>query len=214
MATAEELQEQLDAMTAERDAALEAATAPDTGTNAAAATAALKKAGRDAAKAETARIAEALGVPVEEAATIIADHKKRADAEASDLDKANAQLAAARADAEAARAEAAAAKRTTAVNSALLAAGANPETVDKLAPMVDAEATEGDEITAAIAALAETFPSLFDPSKAPAPKAPAGTGAAKGTGSVKTDTSTGLAAGRAIHQAAKGDPVAAAAANA
>lgn len=118
-------------------------------------------------------LAEKLGVPVDEAAKLIADAKERADREKDELTKANEARIAAEQAAQQAQAERDRLAADHANTVALVAAGVNPTFIDDARKLLDVP-TDADEAarTAAVAALKERHGStLFTTAAAPQPPA-------------------------------------------
>lgn len=119
-----------------------------------------KEQGKRAAQEE---VAKALGVSVEEATTIIADAKKRGDAEKSEAQLAREAADRATAEAETAKAEATRERHAARVERALASAGVTDEKkIVRLGRLIDVEpGAELEDITSAVKALQAEMPELF-----------------------------------------------------
>lgn len=135
----------------------------------AAATKAAKEAERRARQNAQQELADALGVPVDQAKAIIAAHNAAEEANATELDKA--RKAQAEAEARAAQLEAAAAQATATTNAttALVAAGVQPGVIADAIRLID---TAADDLSAEVEALKGRLPALFTTAATPPPPAP------------------------------------------
>lgn len=123
-------------------------------------------------KAAASKLAEELGVSVDEAKRIIAEHRSREEAEKSEAQKAREAADAEKAEAAKAREAAARDRYDTRVERALLRAGV-PDAGDKLdrvKRMVTADVdSDDDAIRADVDALKKEFPQLFEQPKGGGP---------------------------------------------
>jgi hypothetical protein len=165
-----------------------------------------KLAGRRAAEAERAaakKLAEKLGMSVDDAVQLIADHKAAEDAKKDELTRAQEAAATAQRDAEAARAEAARLQRESLIERKLVAAGVGSgHPADKReavltrarAALVLAADADPEAIDAEIANTVELIPGLI------APQGPATTPAPSGVTSGATPPAGGQPAKTALER--------------